>query len=315
MQTTSAVTSSKLILALFCLASAACSSSSGAPNATGGDAAGADGAAVDAGDGCDIPSDDPAATCVRTVSGSVTDIDGAPLANRSVTVCGIICFYAQTAADGSFTTYIDSNINIARFAALAHGRPDYASLYAKLPAAAEHITVAPLRIPKYLDGQVLPDDGAPASHVISGDVTLDIPDNTAFQLDVDDVASPTGRQFRVGAAKASELPDFAKASGAVQLYGLAPFGATSVVNGSASAPTGPTPQKLAVHVKNTSKLLQPNQKVQFFVLGVNLLSSPPTAGSEVDVATGTVSADGTTIDTDAGQGISTISWLGVRKAS
>jgi hypothetical protein len=300
-----------LLLALAAsasLASASCSSSSATSTP-----------AVDAGaeaiDGCTLPSDDPAAICVRSVSGSITDIDGKPIANLTVSICGTVCFYAHTGADGSYVAPVNYNIVPSAFAALAHGRPDYASLYTKLPATAgATIALGPMRLPKYVGGTELPADGAAATSVTSGDVTLDIPANTAFDLDVEDYELPTGHQLRVAATKLTDLPEFAKATGAVALYGLGPFGATATVMGSASGPGGAKAQKVGVRLKNGVGLA-PGQKVEFFVLGVNLLSTPPSAGTAMTAAKGTVSADGLTIATDVGEGISTISWLGVRKVN
>jgi hypothetical protein len=302
-----------LVLALAAsasLASAACSSSSPTTSTPV-----ADGGSDTAIDGCTLPNDDPAAICVRTVSGSITDLDGKPLANLTVSICGTVCFYAHTGADGSYVAPVNYNIVPSAFAALAHGRPDYASLYTKLPTTAgAAIALGPMRLPKYDGGTELPADGAAATSVTSGDVTLDIPANTAFDLDVEDIELPTGHQLRVAATKVTDLPEFAKATGAVALYGLGPFGATSTIMGSAGGPGGAKAQKVGVRIKNTVGLAA-GQKVEFFVLGVNLLSSPPTAGTAMVVAKGTVSADGATIATDAGEGISTISWLGVRKVN
>lgn len=290
------------------LANASCSSSStgSTPTVDGG---------TDGGDGCALPGDDPAATCVRTVTGSLTDVDGKPLANTTISICGTVCFFATTRADGTYTAEVNYRLVPSQFAALAHGRPDYASLYTKLPASGgEAIALGPIRLPKYVGGVELPADGAAATSVTSGDVTLDIPANTAFDLDVEDYELATGRQLRVGAAKVDDLPDFAKATGAVALYGLGPFGSTATIMGSASGPGGAKAQKLGVRVKNGIGLAA-GQKVEFFVLGVNLLSAPPSAGTAIVAAKGTVSADGLTIATDPGEGISTISWLGIRKVN
>ncbi len=305
---------SKLLLLSFGLlasfAGASCSSSSSssiaAPTVDGG---------ADTGDGCAEPADDPAAICVRSVSGSLTDTDGKPLAGVTVSICGSVCFYAKTDANGAYTAAVNYNIVPTNFAALAHARPDYASLYQKLPATGgATIQLGPMRVPKYVGGVELPADGAPASSVSLGDVTLDVPANTAFDLDVEDIELATGHQLRVGPANLAQLPDFAVGMGAVALYGLGPFASAATVMGTASDPGGAKPQKVGVRLKNTAKLAA-NQKVEFFVLGVELLSTPPSAGTAVVVAKGTVSADGLTIATDPGEGISTISWLGVRKVN
>jgi hypothetical protein len=285
-----------------------CSSSSGASAQPLTDAG------ADTVDGCSIPSDDPTATCIRTVTGKLTDVDGQPIAGKTISVCGTICFYAQSGADGTYTANINTNLATKSFAVLAHGRPEYASLYSKLPTGAgEHITMAPMRLAKYEGGTELPADGAPATSVTSGVLTIDVPDGTTFDVDVEDIELPTGRQLRVGKANVADLPDFAKPAGADALYGLGPFAASAIASSSASGP-GAKGAKMAVHLKNEIGLAA-GQKVEFFVLGVNLLSTPPSAGNALTVAKGTVSADGKLIETDAGEGISTLSWLGVRKVN
>lgn len=285
--------------------STGCSSSSGSATQPTADAA------PEAAAPCSEPNDDPAATCIRTVSGKVTDVDGNPIAGKTISVCGIACYYAHTEADGSFVANIGANLVAADYAVLAHGRPEYASLYAKLPSTgAENLAISTMKMPKYTQGTMtIPADGAAASTLTAGDLTLDVPADTKFNIDAEDVV-PGGRpKFQLGQAKATELPDFAAGTGAVALYGLAPFGATTVQMGS-SGPAAKT-VKMAVHLKNSFGLAA-GAKVQFFVLGVNLLSTPPSAGSALNVAKGTVSADGKTIDTDAGEGISILSWLGVK---
>lgn len=296
------------VVLLAALASASgCSSSSDAGQPSGD-------AAADAIDGCSVPSDEPGATCLRTVSGKVTDVDGAPVVGKTISVCGIACYYAETDANGAFVAKIGANLVTGSYAVLAHGRPEYASLYSKLPTTGgEHLTIATMKLPKYTAGSTeLPADGAAASSITAGDLTLDVPTGTKFNLDVEDVGTPTGRQLRLGAAKVDDLPTFAADTGALALYALSPFGATSVLAGS-SGPGGAKASKLGVRIQNKIGL-PAGQKVEFFVLGVNLLSKPPSAGTAMTVAKGTVSADGATIATDAGEGISTLSWLGVKKA-
>ena len=56
-------------------------------------------------------------------------------------------------------------------------------------------------------------------------------------------------------------------------------------------------------------------EVDLMVLGDDYSSTPPTVGILAVAASGHVSADGTTIQTDPGEGISELTWLAVRKGN
>jgi hypothetical protein len=284
---------------------AACSSSSASTGApTDGDSGTSEAP-------CSIPNSDPGATCVKTVSGSLTDVSGAPLKKMVVSVCGNICYFGQSDDQGKFTVSVGQNIVPNAFAVLGHGRPDYVSLYMQLPKGVSgDVTVPPLRLPKYDTGVLLPADNAAATTITDGDVTLQIPDNVYWDLDVEDIElKDLGRTFRVGVVDAANFPSWAQPNGIVALWGLGPFSAKSE---SYSAMNNPTPPrvKLGVTVPNKTGL-PAGSAVEFVVMGDSVLA-PVNAGTIFVAATGTVSADGQTISTDAGQGISLVTWLGVR---
>ncbi len=69
--------------------------------------------------------------------------------------------------------------------------------------------------------------------------------------------------------------------------------------------------KLAVRVANRTGMA-PNAAVDFVVMGQEGLVAPLTAGRAIVAAAGHVSADGMSITTDPGEGISYVTWLGVR---
>ncbi len=59
---------------------------------------------------CSEPSEDPAAQCVETVTGKAIDTTGAPVVGKVVSICGTICYYAQTGADGTYLAKVGSII-------------------------------------------------------------------------------------------------------------------------------------------------------------------------------------------------------------
>jgi hypothetical protein len=68
---------------------------------------------------------------------------------------------------------------------------------------------------------------------------------------------------------------------------------------------------MGVILKN-SAALPASSAVDFMVLGDDYSSLPPNVGLLAVAASGHVSADGQTIQTDPGEGISDITWLAVR---
>ena len=272
---------------------------------------------VSSADDCkEDPADIPAGSiCIHDVTGKVTDTSGAPLGNLVVSVCGGVCYFAKTAADGTFNAHPGSHMVPDRFAVLVHGRPDKASVYSKLPKTTAEGSIA---LPKPImtvgydkTGPALPADGAGGT-VTAGDVTIKAPSGTAFDLDVEDVANgDAGRLFRSTKWTASTPPDFAVGGNVLALYALAPFATRTCA---VTPCTDTNLIKVAVTVANTTGL-PAGTAVEFVVMGTNLFSKPPNAGVLVVEATGTVSADGATITTDAGQGLTDLSWLGIRKKS
>jgi len=335
------------VCALFFLTS--CGSSDSTPPQPTTDSGKDTGTITDGGDGgdtavapCSEPVEDrPAGSvCVRRVKGSVTDAAGKVIPQTlgsdgkmhglTISVCGSICYYGETGADGTFDTEVGHYLTVDKFATLIHGRPDYASLYVAIPKpdASDVITlVDKLKIPQLpATGPVLvKDDGTgsltlPASSPItSGDITLTFPAGTVIERDIEDVTFDTdadkgkqdkGKTFRVAVGSMADPPPFAKGSKVVGLWVISPFDAKFT--------DGKTPakaMKVGVSVKNPDVTKLPaGSKVEFIAMGDELINTPFTGGALQVVAKGTVSSDGTKIDTDSGEGITYMTWLGVQPA-
>jgi len=254
--------------------------------------------------------------CIHTVGGSIIDEkDGSPLKKLITSVCGGVCYFGITDDTGTFANHVGHYIVPKQFRLLVHGRPDHASLYVELPAAdadGNVIFPTPIPTPAYDSvGPAIPADDGPGGAVTAGDVTVKPGAALEYDLDPEDVAlGDSGRLFRSVKWTLATPPDFLAGSDYAALYALAPFNMrfcpTRPCDGANDNPT-----KVPVSIKNTTTLTA-GTPVEFFILGTDLYTSPPTAGKLLVQATGTVSADGKTIDTDPGQGINELSFLGVR---
>lgn len=300
-------------------ASAPATGASGAAGASGstglGGAAGAAGlGGVGGGAGaggasgpCANDPDPPSAgtTCIEQVSGVARSLDGSALpANTLVTVCGVACFYGKTDATGAFTAKMGVNIVVSDYVTYVHGQPAFANLLTRLPADAAGPSIVlsqPLLVPPLPAPAVyLPEDGAKASTVTSGAITLATAAGTLFDLEVDDIAmGKDGRALRVVKVDVAKAPPFAASEGAVLLYALAPFSAKP------STPVG-------VLISETGGL-PAGTAVELFVLDDRIVDVPSPAGKARVVATAHVSDDGKQIVTDPGQGLDVLTWVGVRK--
>jgi hypothetical protein len=160
-----------------------------------------------------------------------------------------------------------------------------------------------MRLPTLPPSNVLlPPDGAPASSVTVGDLTLLVADGTTFDLDIEDFANGNaGRTLRVAAVPLASAPSYATAANVDAIYALAPSGTVPSV-------------KVGVILKN-SAALPASSAVELLVLGDDYFSTPPNVGTLAVAASAHVSADGQTIQTDPGEGIGKITWLAVRKAN
>jgi hypothetical protein len=299
-------------LVVLALASSACSAGAGA---AGGSSKGPDAStsSVDGGTGDDadatviIPCDELAdaqpdgTTCVLEAKGTVEDLSGAPLDKLVMTFCGGQCYGTQSGVTGAYTIApIGAYLPTQDYAMHADGRPDHAVDYLRLTADEPSIINVSMRLPLLPPSTVLlPPDGSPASSITVGDVTLVIADGTKFDLDIEDFGTGNvGRTLRVVSVPLASAPAYAKAASVAAIYALAP---------SSAVPSIP----MGVILKN-SAALPASSAVDFMVLGDDYSSLPPNVGLLAVAASGHVSADGQTIQTDPGEGISDITWLAVR---
>ncbi|GAC1598230.1 MAG: hypothetical protein NVS3B20_20570 [Polyangiales bacterium] len=262
--------------------------------------------------------------CIRTVHGSVTDLAAKPLGGLIVSVCGTTCYFGKTLDDGSFITSVGHYIDVTKFAVLVHARPNYANLYVALPtpragasidAPGADLAIEPVRLPNLPSkgpDLVAADGFAPAAPTVSaGDVTLHLASGTSVELDIEDfdTTNKAGHQFRIAKVAPADFPPFAKTSKATVFYAMAPFDAKFT-----DGKTAASPIKVGVTLTNPDPVAFPaGTPIELLVMGNELLKSPFTGGALLVGATASVSSDGLKIDTNPGEGIVSLTWLGVRK--
>jgi hypothetical protein len=272
------------------------------------DAARVPDASVDVRDATDaklVPCSEPpdqrpdGGSCVLEAKGSVVDLAGNPLPKLVMTFCGAECYGTNSDSTGSYLIPVGTFLDTQNFAIHADGRPNHAVDYLRLTAGEPKVIVATMHLPTLPPSTVLlPPDGAPASTVTEGDLTLDVAAGTKFDLDIEDYGTTAGRTLRVAAVPLTSAPAYATAAHVEAIYALAPSGAT------ASIPMGVT--------LLNSAALPASAAVDVLALGDDYFSLPPNVGLLGVVASAHVSADATTIQTDPGQGITELTWLAVR---
>jgi hypothetical protein len=300
--------------ALLSGACGACSAASGAAsNGGGADAApGAPGSDAGVPTSCNTPVDErpDGGVCVLEATGSVVDLQGAPLAGLVMTFCGSICYGWRSDDAGAFVIAVGDYLDTQNYALHADGRPDHAVDYLRMTAGEPRVVKATMRLPTLPPSTVvLPADGAPASSLTAGDLTLSIPDGTSFDLDIEDFGSPTGRVVRIAPVSLADAPPHAIAANVDAIYALAPSGAKAYALDASGAKV---PVKMGVVLRNAAAL-PASAAVELLVLGDDYSSTPPNVGVLSVSAQAHVSADGLTVQTDPGEGISEITWLGMRR--
>ncbi len=240
---------------------------------------------------------EPGGVCVREVQGVLRASGGAPLPDKVVTVCGLGCFVGKTGGDGSFSVFLDALLKPEEYVLSAHGRPDHGSTYVRLPPLSSVVAFpGPVELPVLPPGgPMLPEDGAPASAVTAGPLTLSFEGDTVFDLDIDDIAQgPEGRRLRVATVEPGRAT-FVK--DALFVVAMAPFGAKL------SRPAGIT----LAGVPGVSE----GQEVELLIMEDDLLADEGNlAGTPRVVAAGRV--EGGVIRSEPGQGLDKITWLAVR---
>jgi hypothetical protein len=292
-----------LLIAAFSPCASACSASSKSAAAVATDAA-VPGLDASGPTTCTAPpsTSEDGGTCVLEVVGTVADLTGTRLPGLVMTFCGPAQCYGTQADDaGAYSIPVGDFVHTGDYAVHADGRPDHAVDYRRQSAGESDVISVDMRVPALPPSTVaLPADGAPASNITVGDVTLQVPAGNTFNLDIEDYTlGDAGRLFRVAAVPLANAPAYAVTNNVNAIYALAPSGATPSA-------------KLGVSVRNTAGI-PASAAVEVFVLSDDYFSTPPTVGTLVLAATAHVSADGASIQTDPGEGISEITWLAVRQ--
>ena len=248
------------------------------------------------------PAERPAnSVCVREVRGQVLDTDGAPRVDIPVTICGPVCWLDRTGADGRFAVRVGDFVPTAIYSVLAHARPDHATVYVPMPdvvGPGDVITLAePLRVPRYMVTGDLVDGDAGVAR--AGEVTVRVPAGAQLELDLEDYElGELGRRLRVAQVPVDRAPPFAREGRVQAVWALAPFALTS------SRPLG-------LRLPNTLGLA-PGAAVDVVMMGGDVLPPRSNAGRAVDAARAVVSADGMSVETLPGEGVSLLTWVGVR---
>ena len=119
-------------------------------------------------------------------------------------------------------------------------------------------------------------------------------------LDLGDIElGNAGRALRVAQVPVASAPAYARAANVDAIYALAPADAIAST-------------KMGVVLRNSAGL-PASAAVDLLVLGDDYFSTPPSVGMLAVAAAAHVSADGQTITTDPGEGITLITWLAVRQ--
>ncbi len=293
----------RALLLLPFAATSACSASSTTAGASAADGADASVQTVHIPTSCNTPADQRAAgsTCVLEATGTVEDLaTSAPLGGLVMTFCGVVCYGTTSVDGGAFIIPVGDFLNTGNYAMHADGRPDHAVDYLRFPPGEPSVISVTMRIPALPPSRVSlpPDDGGAAS-VTEGDLTLTVPAGTAFDLDIEDYGTVAGRILRVAAVSLADAPSYARAANLDAIYALAPSGAKAS-------------NKMGVTLTNSAKIAA-GAAVELLVLGDDYFSIPPSVGVLSVAASAHVAQDGKTITTDPGEGITELTWLGVRQ--
>jgi hypothetical protein len=236
--------------------------------------------------------------CPAQVQGQVVGENGAPVAALTVSVCADQCFFGTTLADGSFTVIPEQHIVLANYALELHGRPDRVTYYTPLaPSAGLSVQFQkPLLLP------LLPASGPEilkdlsAQTLTSGDVTLSLAAGTMVVFDVEDFGFANGHQLRVLKLDPAQFPFVDNHPDA--LYACSPFEVWF---------SQPASLRLA-----NSAALPAGSAVEILQLR-GLVNDGVPAGHFMHAANAHVSADGTNLTTDPGEGVTELTWLAVKR--
>jgi hypothetical protein len=257
------------------------------------------------GNSCEAPGYTPAETDqnVGLVTADVLGLDGEPAALIPGELCGLnICLVAHE-ADASGHLSLDGQNGAATNALLLYGNGvDYVQLFAALPDVADPAlgTIHAARLPALADGVPL----VPGEASTSGDVTLTLAAAAFVEFDVLKFCSAGEQAFRAVTIPLDAelvLPAVDPAMSFEMLFGLAPMDTAICPAAQLTVPN------LAAWA--------PDAEVEFWLAGTNLMQEWAPYGGWGKVSDGVVSADGTTVSTNVGEGLPVLGTIAVRLKS
>jgi hypothetical protein len=253
------------------------------------------------------------------IRGRAIDESGTPIEKEKlVSACGTVqCNPGLTDDSGRFKIPVKVRIVPGEFSVQVHRRVDFTAFYFALPATAPGpvIELGDIRsFPMPATGPELAVDraGVPAQSVTSGDVTLDVPGGIYVRLDIESNLADTenpgkGRSFRALKIPKANLGEFVASSlGVAALYAFEPFECTFENGG---VPDVPVNVRLSFA---NSENIPAGTAIDLLALGTYIYPTwiPPAVFTKV--AAGHVSADGTRIELDPGEGLPYLTWVALK---
>jgi hypothetical protein len=286
---------------------AGASSSSGSPVGSGGTGAtgGGPGSGGTGGDGaanpgCDEPASHPGpgpTLLVDAIDATLEDTGGNPVGSSQVQLCGInLCLFGTTDTNGFVNVPGDDNVPLERPAFKYGDGTKHARFAIPVEEADTSLgTLVTVALPSQGVDLVI------GTVVESGPMKLDIAAGSGFLIDELTWDEPHELLFRAASMDPTVLPaGVGVPEGIVTVYGVAPL------------ETIFCPPAQVTVVNETA--LPANSAVEFWSHGVDVFEfAAPYAGWR-KVSDGTVSADGATISTTAGQGIEVLTTFGIKPA-
>jgi hypothetical protein len=251
-----------------------------------------------------------------SVTAAIVDETGAPVVGTPTAICGLdLCSpFKATGLDGK--TSITSTLAFTRPALHYGDGIDYALLTVPLATGANDFSAGGHLL---ATGKLLDKPGAamePGSVASSGDVSVTISAGATVSIDLLTYDTPVNQKLRavsmpianLGPVLASAMPGGAAADFAL-VYGVAPAG---TIVCPAVKVTVTLPHKTAA--ANNDLGWAPGAGVEFWVTTTDVGQAYAPYAGWAKMSDGTVSADGATVSTSAGQGFIYLDTFAIRKA-